>query len=79
MADDHLCVPPQCGAQLGEAEPPAVADEDRPAQVRLDLLDVERDRRRPDPQTFRRPGEVPCLGDRQEGGEPAELHVLQYS
>jgi hypothetical protein len=45
---------------------PAIADEQRRANARLERLDLLRKRRRRDVQPFRRTAEVKLLGDRDE-------------
>ena len=54
---------------------PAVAHEQRRPDARLERLDLLRERRRGDVQSFRRAAEVQLLGDRDEVAQQPQLHA----
>jgi hypothetical protein len=54
---------------------PAIADEQRRADARLEQLDLLRKRRRRDVDAFRRTAEVKLLGDCDEIAQQPQLHA----
>jgi hypothetical protein len=54
---------------------PAIAEEQRRADARLERLDLLRERRRRDVQPFRRTAEVELLRDRDEIPQQPQLHA----
>jgi hypothetical protein len=73
--EDLACVGQQHPAGRRQLDMPAVADEQRRADARLERLDLLRKRRRRDVQAFRRTAEVKLLGDRDEVAQQPQLHA----
>ena len=65
-------------ARLGQHHAVVLADEEREAELLLELLDLAAERRLRDVEPFGRAPEVQLLGDRYEIAKMSQLHPWRY-
>jgi len=75
--DDLTGISQEKAAVRRQLDVPAVANEQRAPDARLERLDLLRQRRRGDMQTLGRAPEVQLLGDRHEVTQLTQFHVAQ--